>query len=80
MSSEPLNFMALGFHLRGNEESAKKFLQEKGILKTETHCQKCGNLCVTEIVRKNFRFFRCTKCNTEESIRKGSFLYNKVFI
>ena len=49
----------------------------KGILKTETLCPKCKSPCVKEVRRKNFRFFKCFKCNIEESIRKRSFLYNK---
>ena len=51
----------------------------KGILKTETLCPKCKSPCVKEVRRKNFRFFKCFKCNIEESIRKRSFLYNKVY-
>ena len=66
------------FSLLRTEDSAKEFLQQKGILKTETVCPKCKCPCVTEVKRKNFRFFKCSKCNVEESIRKGSFLYNKV--
>ena len=65
------------FCLLKTEDSAKEFLQQKGILKTETVCPKCKIPLRTEVRRKNFRFFKCSKCSIEETIRKGSFLYNK---
>ena len=78
--SELFNLLSLFMQISKTEESAKEFLQENKILKTETLCPKCKSPCRKEVKRKNYRFFKCSKCNIEESITKHSFLYNKVYL
>ena len=71
------NFVSLNEKVRTPEDSVK-YLQEKGIVKTETVCTKCEKV-VSEMRKKNnFYFFRCISCDTVESIRSGTFLYGKV--
>ena len=75
---EVYNFLSLHSQVR-DEDSAKKFLQDRGILRKKYSCKKCGEVMSKEIKRRNFVFFRCPNCHVEESIRKRSFLFNKVF-
>ena len=75
---EVYNFLSLHSQVR-DEDSARKFLQDRGILRKKYSCKKCGEVMSKEIKRRNFVFFRCSNCHVEESLRKRSFLFNKVF-
>ena len=72
------NLLSLSDKVRTSED-AVKYLQDKGILKTKTECSKCKEE-LKKITKKanNYYFFRCNKCESTESIRKDTFLYNKV--
>ena len=71
------NFVSLNEKVRTPEDSVK-YLQDKGIVKTETVCSKCERVVSKMSKKKNFYFFRCLWCQTVESIRSGTFLYGKV--
>ena len=70
------NFVSLNEKVRTPEDSVK-YLQDKGIVKTETVCSKCERVVSKMSKKKNFYFFRCLWCQTVESIRSGTFLYGK---
>ena len=72
-----MNLISLHSLIR-DEDSAKEYLKSKDILKRESMCPKCSEPMTKEIKRRNFSFFRCSKCQVEESIRKRTFLFNKV--
>ena len=71
------NFVSLNEKVRTPENSVK-YLQEKGIVKTETVCTKCEKVVSKMRKKNNFYFFRCSTSDTVESIRSGTFLYGKV--
>ncbi len=54
-----------------NEQKAEKYLLEVGILKTFTHCEKCGSKKIGRIRRNKYR---CYNCKDEWNIKKGSIL------
>jgi len=55
-----------------DEESAERWLQEKGILKKFTSCPRCDH---PKIYRVRGKKYKCAKCKYEWSIRKDSILY-----
>ena len=52
------------------------FLQDKNILPKTGLCRKCYATILGEYkVKKNERYWRCTKCNITTSLRFGTILY-----
>ena len=66
------NFVSLHDKTRTTEDSVK-YLQGHGILKTETVCPKCQAKLTKTSVKGNCVFFRCQRCDYDESIRKDTF-------
>ena len=56
-----------------DEKKAEEYLLKVGILKTFTECEKCGSNRITKISRGRHR---CSNCESEWSMKKGSVLYN----
>ena len=54
-----------------DEKKAEQYLLEVGILKSFTHCEKCGSLKIGRIRRNKYR---CYNCKDEWNIKKGSIL------
>jgi hypothetical protein len=52
------------------------FLREKQVLRSVSHCARCGDEMTTQkLARSQDGFcFRCPRCKTQKSIRVGSFL------
>ena len=75
------NFISLHDKIRRKEE-ALKFAQEYGLIKSSATCSKCKKNFSVQHTRaqSNYVFFICTSCHTKESIRKDTFLYNKVLV
>ena len=73
------NLISLHDEIRSMKD-AIKFAQERNILKKSTKCKTCARTCKIQYndAKDNYKCFRCHKCNTKESIRKDTFLYNKV--
>ena len=75
------NFISLHDKIR-RKEQALKFAQDYGLIKSDANCSKCQRKFSVQHTRaeSNYVFFTCTSCHTKESIRKDTFLYNKVDI
>ena len=62
-----------------DEKSALKFLQDRDVIKSSSLCATCNAVCSTQTCStSNYVHFYCTKCRIKESVRKDTFLYNKV--
>ena len=62
-----------------DENSALKFLQDRDVIKSSSLCANCNAVCSTQTCStSNYVHFYCTKCRIKESVRKNTFLYNKV--
>jgi len=55
-----------------DEETAEKYLIEKGILKKFSSCIKCN---YPKIYRVRGKKYKCAKCGYEWSVRKDSVLH-----
>ena len=75
------NFISLHDKIR-RKEQALQFAQDHGLIKSSASCNKCHLKFSVQHTRaeSNYVFFTCTSCHTKESIRKDTFLYNKVWI
>ena len=73
------NFLSLHDKIR-TKNDALKFAQDRCLIKTTAKCKTCAqNFTVQHTqAQTNYVFFTCTQCHTKESIRKDTFLYNKV--
>jgi len=69
---EEMNLLELS-ELLLDEKKAEEYLLKVGILKTFTECEKCGSNRITKISRGRHR---CSNCESEWSMKKGSVLYN----
>jgi transposase len=67
---EEMNLIELS-ELLLDDNKAEKYLLEVGILKTFTHCDKCGSEKLGRIRRGKIK---CYKCKHEWNIKKGSVL------
>ena len=75
------NFISLHDKIR-KKDQALKFAQDHGLIKSSATCNKCNAKFSVQHRRaeSNYVYFTCTACHTKESIRKDTFLYNKVQI
>ena len=73
------NFLSLHDKIRTRND-ALKFAQERNLIKSSAKCKSCSQLFTVQHTQAqtNYVFFTCTQCHTKESIRKDTFLYNKV--
>ena len=73
------NFISLHDKIR-KKEQALAFAQKYELIKTSAVCKKCNVKYSVQYKRSetNYVFFTCSSCNVKESIRKDTFLYNKV--
>ena len=74
------NFISLHDKIR-KKEQALAFAQKYELIKSSAVCKKCNVKYSVQYKRQetNYVFFTCSTCNVKESIRKDTFLYNKVF-
>ena len=72
------NRISLFDEIRRPEDSLK-FLQDHNILRKTARCEKCLSVCSAPEHRsdRNYIYFSCSKCKSQESITKHTFLYNK---
>ena len=76
-----LNFISLHDRIR-HRDQAIKFAQDHGLIKSAATCDKCHCKFPVQNTRaeSNYVFFECYHCKKKESIRKDTFLYNKVIL
>ena len=75
------NFLSLHDRIRRRDE-ALNFAQEHNIIKSDTKCKTCANSLKVQYSQANtsYVFFYCQQCKTKESVKKDTFLYNKVIV
>ena len=73
------NFLSLHDKIRSRND-ALKFAQEHELIKSSAQCKTCSRQFTVQHTqaKTNYVFFTCTQCHTKESIRRDTFLYNKV--
>lgn len=57
-----------------NLKGQVKFLQETEVLPVTQNCEKCDTVLTKQNNRGYFVYFRCGKCKTMTSVRKGTIL------
>lgn len=74
-----VNFISLHDEIR-TKDAAIKYLQDSDIIKKENLCVKCKIVTstISSSDRDNYVYFKCKTCSSMVSIRKDTFLYNKV--
>ena len=73
------NFISLHDRIRRRSD-ALQFAQEKDIIKSTSKCKTCASSLKVQYSQANtsYVFFYCPQCKTKESVKKDTFLYNKV--
>ena len=71
------NLISLFLRIKSIEDTIL-FMQEKDLLKSSFCCRE-GDILTGDTVKSGaYFYFRCPSCHKKESVRKGTFLYEKV--
>ena len=73
------NLVSLFSRIKNIEETIL-FMQEKDMVKSSFCCSECDILTDDTVKNGSYFYFRCPSCHKKESVRKGTFLYEKVCI
>ena len=73
----PVNLVSLHDLIRTDKDTIR-FMQQNELVNKTSYCTKCKEQNCRTVRKGSFFFFKCSVCRTEVTVRKDTFLYNKV--